>query len=170
MRFLLAMALAGSLLAGCATIPDPVCTNNVGDVGAYLADKLFQSGKESKELDMSKPIIVTSIANLDDLNETTAIGRLVGEQMGSRLTQLGASIYEPRLRKGLDVNPNGEIALSREAKDLAARTNATAFVTGTVTKMQGRYYFNARLVRVKDSRVIAAYDICLNGKVKGAGL
>ena len=75
-----------------------------------------------------------------------------------------------RKLEGLCIAKGGEQVLSRDAKDLATKLNAHAYVTGTVSKMQGRYFFNARLIQVKDSKVLAAYDVCLTGKVREAGL
>lgn len=167
LRWGAAVAVAISL-GGCASVLMPeVCVANVNDVGYTLAGKLY-SGLPAEERD--KPVIVTSIANLDDVNEVSPLGRLVSEHIGSRLAQLGAKVAEPRLRTGMAVTKTGEQGLSREAKDLAAKVNAFAFVTGTVTRMQGRYYFNARLVRVKDAQVLASYDLCLTGRIKEAGL
>lgn len=155
-------------LAGCATtIPNPTCTTHVGDVGYTLANQLYQTINSQ---DYDKTFVVGSIVNLDDVNEVSPLGRLVSEHIGSRMAQLGLKVTEPRLRNVLVISKGGEHVLSREAKDLAAKTNAYAFITGTVTKMQGRYYFNARLIRAKDSQVLGAYDICLTGKVKEAGL
>ncbi len=165
------LAMAGialiSALVGCATVPNPSCTTQVGEVGYNLANKLYQGLNEQ---DVDKIIIVGSISNLDDINEISPIGRLVGEHVGSRLAQLGLKIAEPRLRNVLVLSRDGEHVLSREAKDLATKMNAYAFVTGTVSKMQGRYYFNARLIRAKDAQVLTSYDICLTAKIKEAGL
>lgn len=160
------MTLALSLL-GCASIPDPACSNHVGDIGYGLAHKLYQSLPKE---DYDKTIVVGSIVNLDDVTEVSPLGRLVGEHIGSRLAQIGLKVIEPRLRNVMTINKGGEYILSREAKDLATKTNAYAFVTGTVTKMQGRYYFNARLIRAKDAVVLGAFDMCLTGKVREAGL
>lgn len=159
---------AAIILAGCATtMQEPTCTPQVGDVGYLLADKLQRGIGEA---DRDKVVIVGSIVNLDEINEVPSLGRLVGEHLGSRLAQHGIRIAEPRLRGVLAIGKAGEYVLSRDAKDLASKTNAYAFVTGTVSKMQGRYYFNARMVRVSDSQVLAAYDVCLTGKVREAGL
>lgn len=161
--------VAALALSGCATFvaPQPPCLTNVNELGYTMASKMY-SGIPAEERD--KAVVVTSIANLDDINEVSPLGRLVSELIGSRLAQLGAKVAEPRLRTGMAMTRAGEQGLSREAKDLAAKVNAYAFVTGTVTRMQGRYYFNARLVRVKDAQVLASYDLCLNGRIKEAGL
>jgi TolB-like protein len=154
-------------LCGCVTLPDTTCTTSVGDVGYSLADSLHKGiAKEDRE----KVVLIGSIVNLDDVNEVSPLGRMVGEQLGSRLAQLRLKIAEPKVRNVLTASKNGEQSLSREAKELAARSNAYAFVTGTVTKMQGRYYFNAKLVRVADAQVMATADVCLTGKVREAGL
>ncbi len=161
-------AVLAAALVGCGTLaPTPNCVTEVRDVGHILASKLY-AGMPEQEMD--KPVVVTSIANLDDVNEVSPLGRLVSELVGSRLSQMGLKIAEPRMRSGIAMTKSGEQVLSREAKELATKVNAYAFVTGTVVRMQGRYYFNARLIRVKDAQVLAAYDVCLTGKVKEAGL
>ena len=164
--FVTLLLVAG--LTGCATtIPNPTCTSHVGDVGYTLANQLYQTINSQ---DYDKTIVVGSIVNLDDISEVSPLGRLVSEHIGSRMAQLGLKVTEPRMRNVLVISKGGEYVLSREAKDLATKINAYAFITGTVTKMQGRYYFNARLIRAKDSQVLGAYDICLTSKVKESGL
>lgn len=167
MRKILAAAFFGAALTGCVTIPDATCTTSVGEVGYSLADSLHKGiGKEDRE----KVVLLGSIVNLDDANEVSPLGRLVGEQLGSRLAQHRIKIAEPKIRNVMVASKTGEQSVSREAKDVAARNNAYAFVTGTVTKMQGRYYFNAKMIRVSDSQVLATADVCLTGKIKEAGL
>ncbi|MEC4718205.1 FlgO family outer membrane protein [Noviherbaspirillum sp. CPCC 100848] len=167
MKKILLAAAVGAALTGCVTIPDATCTTSVGEVGYSLADSLHKSiGKEDRE----KTVLLGSIVNLDDVNEVSPLGRLVGEQLGSRLAQHRVKIAEPKIRNVVVSSKSGEHSVSREAKEIATRSNAYAFVTGTVTKMQGRYYFNAKMIRVSDSQVLATADVCLTGKIREAGL
>lgn len=168
-RTILSMVFA-LFLGGCAaitTVSNPVCTTQVGDVGYTLATKLYRGLSAS---DLDRQVIVGSIVNLDDINEVPAVGRLVSEHIGSRLAQLGVRVAEPRLKNPMIMTRQGEMVLSRDAKDWAARINASAIVTGTVSRMQGRYYFNARMVSVADNSVLSSFDVCLTGSVKEAGL
>jgi hypothetical protein len=167
MRKILSAAVFGAALTGCVTIPDATCTTSVGEVGYSLADSLHKGVVNE---DREKVVLLGSIVNLDDVNEVSPLGRLVGEQLGSRLAQHRIKIAEPKIRNVMVASKGGEHSVSREAKEIAARNNAYAFVTGTVTKMQGRYYFNAKMIRVSDSQVLATADVCLTGKIKEAGL
>ncbi len=157
-----------AVLTGCAMVtPTIQCTTSINELSYSVAQQL-KSGLSREDAD--KSIVVTSMVNLDDMAEVSPIGRLVSELVGTRLAQLGVQVVEPRLKGGISIAKGGEQVLSRDAKDLATKLNAHAYVTGTVSKMQGKYFFNARLVRVKDSKILAAYDVCLTGKVKEAGL
>ncbi len=111
-------------------------------------------------LDRTLPILSTSFVNLDDLKETSALGRLMGVRVASRFSQHGYRVVELRLGKGSVViqEKNGEFVLSRETARLEGSHDAQAIIVGTYTLDKDRAYVSVRLVGIHDNSIISSYD------------
>ena len=104
-------------------------------------------------------ILVASMVNLDNLDETSPFGRLVMQQIGSRLGQYGYRILDVRLRADMAINNRGEFMLSRDiAKLIQSNYGAEAVLVGTYSPVSGNVYCSVRVLRLQDSAVIAAYE------------
>ena len=132
---------------------------DVARVSYAAADHLMNQVGEP--LDPSKPILVASLADIDDLERSSAFGRMVGEQLGSRLSQLGYTVVETKLRSTMATNPNGEFVLSRDARRISGTHAAQVVLAGTYTPGETEVYVNLRLVRLADSKVIASFGYSL---------
>jgi TolB-like protein len=120
------------------------------------ADRLMNAAPDA--VDQTKPILVTSVADIDNLDQSSAFGRIVSEQIASRLTQLGYMVVESKLRGTLAINANGEFMLSRDARKIAAARSAQAVVTGSYAAGEESAYVSLKLVRLADAKVVAAFD------------
>jgi hypothetical protein len=97
----------------------------------------------------------TSFVNLDDFNETSAFGRLIGEQLFFELNQRGYPVREYRISGNIQPREKaGEFALSRELGKLSATSGNAVVIVGTYAWANNAVFVNARLVRPKDGRVI----------------
>jgi TolB-like protein len=137
----------------------PPSDANVAAVSYAAADRLMNQVGEP--LDPGKPILVASLADIDDLERSSAFGRMVGEQLGSRLSQLGYTVVETKLRGTIAINPNGEFVLSRDVRRISGTHAAQVVLAGTYTPGETEVYVNLRLVRLADSKVIASFDYSL---------
>ena len=108
-------------------------------------------------------ILTTSFVNIHDLEQTSAFGRVASQQVGSRLGQHGFRVLEARLASTLSMVPrNGEFMLTREAARLLADTyDAGAVLVGTYSDEGGSVFVSARVVRLADNAVMAAYEYVL---------
>lgn len=106
-------------------------------------------------------IIVASFVKIDNLNESSTFGRMLADQIASRLTQRGYKIQELKLRQGsiFMQEGKGEFLLSRDLQHISKNYNAAAVIVGTFAETLGRIYVSARIVRPSDSIVISSYDI-----------
>lgn len=106
-------------------------------------------------------IIVASFANIDNLNESSTFGRMIAEQIASRLTQRGYKIQEVKLRQGsiFMQEGKGEFLLSRDLQHISKNYNASAVVVGTFAESRGWFYVSARIVRPSDGIVISSSDV-----------
>ena len=110
-------------------------------------------------------ILAATMVNLDNLDETSSFGRLVMQQIGSRLGQYGYRVMDVRLRADMAINPAGEFMLSRDiGKLMQSNYGAEAVLVGTYTVAAGKVYCSVRVLRLSDSAVIAAYEYYLPRK------
>jgi len=107
-------------------------------------------------------LLVTTIADINDLANSSPLGRLLGEQLGSRLAQLGYTVLEVKLNKdAVMMSGSGEFALSRAVQEYAQKQGATAVVAGTYAIGKDMVYVTLKLLDWRDSRVISAYAYTL---------
>ena len=110
-------------------------------------------------------ILVASMVNLDNLDESSSFGRLVMQQIGSRLGQYGYRITDVRLRADMAIRPDGEFMLSRDiSKLMQSNYGAEAALVGTYSIAAGKVYCSVRVLRLSDSAVVAAYEYFLPRK------
>jgi len=109
----------------------------------FLADQLERNVDPA---DKKKPTVVTSFATLDDLTETSAFGRLVGEHLMHELQIRGWTVNDIRLTNDLIINSSGEFSLSRDIKRLRSSVPAANVVTGTYTTSSDGVMLSVRVV------------------------
>jgi TolB-like protein len=161
MRVILAF-ICSLILFGCANIAKQVPSNTLsGDLinASYqIADTLLMNQKYP--ISESDSIIVATFVNINNLRESSTFGRLVAEQISSRLSQKGYSISELRLRTDsvFMEERKGEFLLSRDLKDVSRKHNAAAVVVGTYGYASGEMYVSAKIVNPADGTVISSCD------------
>ncbi len=141
------------------TLPHPQPYSNVLESSYYAADSLGK-GLRFREFSQDMPILVASFVNIDDLSQSSTLGRMVSEQIASRLAQQGFKIIETKLRQGsiFIEKGKGEFLLSRELLNLSTNQGAQAVLVGTYAVSEHFIFISARIVRTEDSSVITGYD------------
>lgn len=120
-------------------------------------------------LDPAQPVIVATVVQLDRLDASSRLGRLVSEQLGSRLVQRGLRVTELRMRESLALRPGqGELLLSRQAQEVARAQAAQAVLVGTYAVAPQAVYVSLKLVGVGNA-VLSAHDyaLAMDGNVRG---
>ena len=153
------------LAGGCATQPFAVspapmeinvtlpAVGNFNDKMKNLADQL---DKNAVGHSLSNMYIVTSFTNLDKIEDTTALGRLISENLINGLQMHKWKIIEIRLTKGVEVNAAGEFFLSRDMNKLRDEYKISGAVTGTYSVAEGNMTINARVIDVNTGMVISS--------------
>lgn len=111
-----------------------------------------------------RPLLVASFVDIDDVRRSSTMGRLIAEQIGSRLTQKGYKVIEMKLRDSVFVQKrNGEFLLSREILDISKVHDAYAVVVGTygIIPDSQQTYVTSKLVRARDSVILSSFDFSL---------
>lgn len=110
-------------------------------------------------------VLVATMVNLDNLDETSSFGRLIMQQIGSRLGQYGYRVLDVRLRADMAIRPDGEFMLSRNVGQLMqSNYGAEAVLVGTYSVASHNIYCSVRVLRLSDSAEVAAYEYYLPRK------
>lgn len=151
-------------IGGCATIfparneapqankvtPPPV--GGFNDRMKNLADQLDTNAVLRNP---SSTYIITSFTNLDKLGDTTALGRLIAENLMHGLQVHKWQILEVRLTRGIDINADGEFSLSRDINKLKDEYKVSGIITGTYSVAEGNLTINARVINVDTGIVVS---------------
>ncbi len=166
-RLPLVLVLVGTIAAcqdayqGAGPKPVP----GVADVdlvaNSYQAAERLVRGLQ-QPLDMEKPLLVATLVDVADMRQTTDLGRIIAEQVSSRLTQLGYQTKEMKFRGSFLVREGGgEFVLSRALRDISRQQDAQAVVAGVYAVARDDVYITLRMIRAADSSVMASYDYVL---------
>lgn len=105
-------------------------------------------------------IVVASFVDVNNLNTSSAFGRIMAEQVGSRLAQKGYKVIEMKLRQNsiFVEEGKGEFLLSRDIKNISLNHNASAVVVGTYAYSYDKIYVSTRFVNPSNSVILASFD------------
>jgi TolB-like protein len=163
-KFILLMLLMASFL-GCSSTSKKAEIVNLPLIDAsYKAAESLMKQAAKHRLDASKPILVASFVSIDHVQHSSTLGRLVAEQIKSRVAQLGYKVIEIKLRDSVFVQEgSGELLLSREILEISQIHNAHAVIVGTYgTIPEARQTFvNTQLIQAQDNVILAAHDFTL---------
>lgn len=123
-----------------------------------------QMHRQVSDTDASRyPMLATTFVNSADMERTNDLGKLLSEQVASRLSQLGYSIVEMQLTSSqLAIKPNaGVFALSRDLSVINTDISAYSVLVGTYTTINRQIYVNARILRVQDGVALGSADASL---------
>jgi len=114
------------------------------------------------QFDPTKTILVASFVNIDDVQTSSTFGRIIAEQIGSRVSQQGYKVVEMKLRGSVFVQEQtGELLLSREILEISSNHNADAVIVGTYAESKTTVYVTVKLIRAADAVIIASQDYSL---------
>lgn len=156
-------ALLGAVplgLLACSSTPpvDPDVRTDLIDANYRAADALL----EGLMLDRKLPLLVATFVNLEVLTESSRLGRLFSELVGSRLAQRGYLVKELKLRESLFMKQSqGALLLSREVREISQNQEAQAVIVGTYTQSSKMLYLSVKLVLPEGNVVLSAHDYAM---------
>jgi TolB-like protein len=128
-------------------------------IGA-LAVELLANAEE--EIPDQYQLAVSTFVNLNNLYRTSALGRYLSEQLMGELQMARVEVIELRRAPSIMVSQgHGEYALSRDMGELAFVHAVQATLVGTYTVAAEQLLINARLLRNRDSKVLASAGVAL---------
>ena len=109
-----------------------------------------------------KPLIMATLVNIDALEQTSMLGRLVSEQLSTRLAQGGMKMLEMKLRNSVYLKRGqGELMLTREIGEVASAHNAQAVVVGSYAETRDAVFINVKVIQPSTNLVLAGHDYVL---------
>lgn len=152
------------LLAGCNTLgnanhtpakPEP----DLSELVHAAAEQMITS---NPELTRYSPMIAATFVSIDNLSQSSTLGRISSEIMASALSRQGMQVREVKMRDSMFIEESvGELILSRQVQRLSAQHNARSILMGTYAQGQDYVYVSARVVRAGDAMVLGSADFRL---------
>lgn len=169
------IALCGLFLGACETVPkavDPTyeqaSNNSFNAVNYHAVGELMKgyqgpvAASNTNGSGSGAPFLVTTLVNIDQLEQSSTFGRLISEQVTSRMAQMGFGVVELKVRNGVYMKRNeGEFLLTREIKEVASAHKAQAVIVGTYAESASLIYVSLKLVNPANSMILAAHDYAL---------
>jgi len=154
--------LCVAFLGACATGPtyQAAESSEFTEANYSAVDKLVSA--TAVPIDKNLPVLIATVVNIDSLNQSSRLGRLISEQVATRLTQRGYNVVEMKLRNNVYIREGtGELLLSRDVRELTKNYNAQVVVVGNYAVAAGYVYLTLKAVTATDNRVIAAVNYLL---------
>lgn len=114
------------------------------------------------------PVLITTFVSNSNLEKTSSFGRLLQENISSRLVQLGYTVRENKVADHLFIEQqSGETILSRDLSQLHPNLEAQAIVVGTFTRTNRTLYLSTRLINPDNNNIISSndYKLCMDDDI-----
>jgi len=141
-------------IVGCSVV---TTTNfeKISNSNYTAANKLIEKSGLKKD-DM---VIITTIANLNDLDESSDLGRALSEQISNVFVNHGIKVKELKFSNSVFIKrKNGEFILSRDVKKLAKDINVNYIVVGTYSIINHNVYVNLKIIDPNCDVIKASVD------------
>jgi TolB-like protein len=129
--------------------------------GIYRSGVIFIADQLERNIlvvNKKRATVVTSFTNLDNLSETSSLGRLVGEHLMHELIVRGWSVNDIRMNTELIIGKDGEIAMSRDVKRLRSVIPAENVVTGSYLVTGDGVLLSVRVVEFATGSVLSSSE------------
>ncbi len=125
-------------------LKNTVCTDIV-TVTTRATDSLIDSC--IIDIDNNQNIIVTSLVNIDNLKQSSTLGRMSSEMIANRMAQNGYSIQEIKMGHRIFVRVSeGEFILSRELHEIGKKHDVQGFVVGTYAINKNQFFIDNEII------------------------
>ena len=129
-------------------------TKHVGDYVQNMTQDLISN---MEYLSHKTPVGVTHFALIDsDLQKTNLLGYQLAESFVHELHKFRIPVIDYKATEYIRVTDQGDFFLSRDFLELKNKAPIEYILTGTMTKHQGGYLINARMLGLKSKAVVAS--------------
>lgn len=131
---------------------------NLNSLCIFLADQLERNMDKKMQ---KRPMIVTTFTNLDNIKETSSLGRVLAENLMHELQIRGFSVLDIRLVKDIIINESGEFSLSRDIQKIKDNFRIGMVTTGTYTVIDDTVIVNSRVIDVDTGIVVSSGQLAM---------
>ncbi len=125
---------------------------SLSDYVAQLAFKLAGN----QQLQGVKVGVASFVFFDSQLEQTSAVGNQLAEELSTVLPGYGASVIEYKLTKHISVGPTGDLSLSRSTNKLRNPQGMDYILTGTMVPTRRGLQINSRVVSTQNNVVISS--------------
>lgn len=138
-----------------------IVKGNLVSMGYYAADRLISNSKQP--INSEDSIVVATFVSINNLNESSTFGRIIAEQIASRLSQKGYKVKEVKFRQDTIFmqEGEGEFLLSRDLRVISEKHDASAVVVGTYGEAYNEMYVSARIINPSNGLLVSSCDFGL---------
>lgn len=151
--------VTGSIRNDAVLSYDPIrIQQSSSSAGIFNSGVIFISDQIDRNVEPEirrRPTVITSFADLNNLGESSNLGRLVGENLMHELQVRGWNVADIRLTKDLIINDSGEFSLSRDIKLLREAFPLANVVTGTYSVTGDGVLMNIRVIDSASGRLVS---------------
>lgn len=130
--------------------------------GKFAARMIFLADQLERNIDIKlakSTYMVGSFVDINDMTRTSAMGRLIAENLMHEMQVRSWRIFEPRLMQNFMINESGEFVLSRDVKQLRDKYDVTGVIAGTYSIAGDYTVINARVIQVDTGVVLSSAQI-----------
>lgn len=134
-------------------------TKHVGDYVQNMAQDLVSNMEYMTD---KTPIGITTFALIDgDLQQTNLLGYQLAESFVHELHKFRIPVIDFKATDYIRVTDAGDFILTRDFLELSSNAPIDYILTGTMTKHQGGYLVNARVLGLETKAVVATAQMLL---------
>ncbi len=131
---------------------------NLSSLVIFLADQLERNVDRKTQF---QPIVITTFVNLDNLKETSRLGRMLSENLMHEMHVRRWSIIDFRLVSHLLITESGEFSLARDLKKIKETHRVGGLVTGTYLITNNTVFVNARFMDTDTGMVLSTGQVAI---------
>jgi TolB-like protein len=129
---------------------------NLIQLNFNAADQLIREANLSNRLKNRHRFVITTLADINNLSESTSLGRLISEQITERFVQNHYDVFDARLHSHLMVSSEGEFALSREWREIGRKQKAHYLISGTYAVGDNQVYVTLKMLDFVTGKIVAS--------------
>lgn len=152
-----ALLMAGVFFATAATAQAGTLPNLAASIADELDAQLAQRLNVGERPVRGLAMLVTTPVSLDNLEESSTLGRLIAEECATWFVSVGYKVQEMRKSRMILFAPGkGELLLSRRSNLLEMQNiDASIILSGTYTITSKHVRFNMKLLHAASNEVLA---------------
>ena len=128
---------------------------NVNHYAKWIAQDLFSNLDFPANEDV---FVVSDFSLLDsDLDKTNHFGRQLTEALMHEVNRTGFSVIDMKATRFVRITEAGDMFFhSKDFRELSRKTSATNIIAGTLTRHQGGYLVNARIIAMETMAMVSS--------------